>query len=468
MQDFTWPTSSTRQLSITQSADFESAGTLDRGNVSGSAEMEVGSDHQEPSTRNRLPQVIESPSTTGIDNGCSNSALLNVVDAVGTVSKEGAHRSMDGSFNYTKTAIQLSDETEMRGSQAVAKVNPPSVAISWLELPIGPETMSQRSELSGPNRRQEPAAACVSLVPSALNSSSTAPISGTASATPHGIFLGPAIAQSGFEPMLHSATDSVAQSTNLSSACKTEAKPGLHKSADATPTEQVQDTKHSPMKGAAESSKHENQLTTVPLSSSKLHNFDVQWVGNDQTSANPQSTSVDADAPLASNGSSSAVLPSELQPSSTPAHGKFDSQWETQQQPLAQVQTARIIQSAAKSEMQVGLRTDSFGAVQVHTKISEKQVEVEVGSERGDLKGFISSELPALQNSLQQHDLRLNHLRSLLPAYSAPSDAFSGNAGGRSSNPRRNMDHHSSRFSTTQPESGETLIESAAGLSVRV
>jgi len=133
----------------------------------------------------------------------------------------------------------------------------------------------------------------------------------------------------------------------------------------------------------------------------------------------------------------------------------------------APVQSARIFHNVNQSEMQVGLRTDTFGAVQVRTSISEKQVEVALGSERGDLTGFMTSELPTLQSNLQQHDLRLQHLRTITPAYAAQSDAFS--QGGQSRNSRReSSESQVTTLDSADAEAEDVSIESESGLSIRI
>ena len=117
--------------------------------------------------------------------------------------------------------------------------------------------------------------------------------------------------------------------------------------------------------------------------------------------------------------------------------------------------------------MRVGLRTESFGAVQVHTTVSEKQIEVALGSERGDLRALITSDLPSLQTSLQQHDLRLQHVRALEHASPEqnPSDHSSGSRGHQ-----QHFDRPDSRPSDErQPDKdGENEVFSASrGLSIR-
>lgn len=136
----------------------------------------------------------------------------------------------------------------------------------------------------------------------------------------------------------------------------------------------------------------------------------------------------------------------------------------------AQVPVSRIFHNPSQSEMHVGFRTESFGAVEVHTTISEKQVEVALGSERGDLKGFMASELPALQSNLQQHDLRLQSLRTIAPAYMAQSDSFSGTGGQPQHQQRQSHGNQPVFFQQSENRQAEVedLVAPDVGLSVRI
>lgn len=63
--------------------------------------------------------------------------------------------------------------------------------------------------------------------------------------------------------------------------------------------------------------------------------------------------------------------------------------------------------------MHIGLRTLAFGSVEVHTVVRDSQVGLAVGSERGDLRTFLSAEVPGLQTTFQQHDLHFDNIRFL-------------------------------------------------------
>jgi len=79
-----------------------------------------------------------------------------------------------------------------------------------------------------------------------------------------------------------------------------------------------------------------------------------------------------------------------------------------------QVHAARMFQTDGRSEMRLDMQTQSFGGVEVHTSVSGKDVQLSVTAEHGDLRSFLAPEMPALQSNLQQHDLRLQQVRTLL------------------------------------------------------
>jgi len=118
------------------------------------------------------------------------------------------------------------------------------------------------------------------------------------------------------------------------------------------------------------------------------------------------------------------------------------------------VQVARIVQGIGKAEMHIDMRTPDFGSVEVHTTLRESQIGLTVGSEKGDLRGFLAPEVPSLQAVIHQQDLRLDTLHFL--DRSAPSNAsFAGSADPRS----HSQNHHESRPQASAP-AGEVLQDS--------
>ena len=58
------------------------------------------------------------------------------------------------------------------------------------------------------------------------------------------------------------------------------------------------------------------------------------------------------------------------------------------------------------AEMHVGMRTDAFGAVQIHTVVQQSQVGITVHADR-DLARWFSSEVPSLESRLNHNHLNL-------------------------------------------------------------
>jgi flagellar hook-length control protein FliK len=71
---------------------------------------------------------------------------------------------------------------------------------------------------------------------------------------------------------------------------------------------------------------------------------------------------------------------------------------------------AQMINKASQSEMRIGINTSAFGNVEVRTVVHANDVGVLIGSEKGDLRSFLANELPAIANTLQQQNLRLNQV----------------------------------------------------------
>lgn len=106
--------------------------------------------------------------------------------------------------------------------------------------------------------------------------------------------------------------------------------------------------------------------------------------------------------------------------------------------PNTGVVVARMVEGIGSSEMHIGLRTQAFGTVDVHTAVRDTQLGLAVNSERGDLRSFLSSEVPSLQTTLRQHDLHLETIKFIQQG--SPSSGFSGSA-----------DSHSRAFDQNHP-----------------
>lgn len=71
------------------------------------------------------------------------------------------------------------------------------------------------------------------------------------------------------------------------------------------------------------------------------------------------------------------------------------------------VQMAQMVSRAENSEMRIGMSTTAFGSVEVRTVVHASDVGMTIGSEKGDLRGLLANDLPAITNTLQQQNLRL-------------------------------------------------------------
>jgi len=90
------------------------------------------------------------------------------------------------------------------------------------------------------------------------------------------------------------------------------------------------------------------------------------------------------------------------------------------------VQSARLLDAAAASEMHIGLRTQAFGNVDIHTQVRESQVGLAIGSERGDLRSMLAPEVAGLQTSLRQQDLRFENIQYLTHSMAGGSSSNAG------------------------------------------
>jgi flagellar hook-length control protein FliK len=92
---------------------------------------------------------------------------------------------------------------------------------------------------------------------------------------------------------------------------------------------------------------------------------------------------------------------------------------------------AQLVNRAGESEMRIGMTTSAFGSVEVRTTVHAGDVGLSIGSEKGDLRSFLTNEMPAVANSLQQQNLRLNNV-SFMQGFSS-----SNNGGGGAGNPQQ-------------------------------
>ena len=81
--------------------------------------------------------------------------------------------------------------------------------------------------------------------------------------------------------------------------------------------------------------------------------------------------------------------------------------------PANLVNAAGLIQNGGKVEMRVDLMTDALGAVQLHAVMQDGRLGASIGVENHDAHTLLTSELPALQQSLMDKNVQIEHLSVL-------------------------------------------------------
>jgi hypothetical protein len=135
--------------------------------------------------------------------------------------------------------------------------------------------------------------------------------------------------------------------------------------------------------------------------------------------------------------------------------------------PAGTVEVARLVTGAAQAEMHIGLRTQAFGSVEVHTIVRDSQVGLTVGSERGDLRTFLANEVSGLQTTLRQQDLRFDNIQFL----ETSSGTNAGFSSGADSQARSSNQQHSSTgglFSIHGPPDDPPEVETGPGIRARL
>jgi hypothetical protein len=89
------------------------------------------------------------------------------------------------------------------------------------------------------------------------------------------------------------------------------------------------------------------------------------------------------------------------------------------------VQLAQMVDRVGQAEMRVGMNTSAFGNVEVRTVVHASDVGLTIGSEKGDLRGLLANDMPAISNSLQQQNLRLNNV-SFMQGYASANPGGGG------------------------------------------
>jgi hypothetical protein len=254
---------------------------------------------------------------------------------------------------------------------------------------------------------------------------------------------------------------------------------------------------------AADARAKENLAARVPSSQSPSNQFPSnQFAPNQEsTKAKPADSSPNSAAsnaqplspgasPASAPGTPNAANPSngaaatanvlaQVSPAASQDSGRQSAAAPTAQPPspvasppptlptVGPVEAARLVAGVAQSEMHIGLRTQAFGSVEVHTTVRDNQVGLTVGSERGDLRTFLASEVSGLQTTFRQQELHFDNVRFL----ETSPGTTSGFSGGADSQARSSSQQHSSPatvFSEHSPREDPGEVDIGAGSQARL
>jgi hypothetical protein len=168
--------------------------------------------------------------------------------------------------------------------------------------------------------------------------------------------------------------------------------------------------------------------------------------------------------PIAAIPASPAQNPGSPAPATSVADPSAQHPIQTSLEPATNmsgsIQTARVVQGVAQSEMHIGFRSPAFGSVEVHTAVRDAQLGLAVSSERGDLRGFLAQEVPGLQNVFHQQGLQFDQIRFVSPG-SGTGTGFSTGSDPNANSPGngRNPKTWFSQDAAAEPDSATAEIQ---------
>ena len=131
------------------------------------------------------------------------------------------------------------------------------------------------------------------------------------------------------------------------------------------------------------------------------------------------------------------------------------------------VRSARLTQQAGNAEMQVRLRSEALGPIDVHTVVKGSEIGASIRVEAHDTQVMMASELSQLERALNERSLRVDHLDVLQGSVSGDGSNGSGRDGsqGRPSEPRQSFSSPSAgRTYSSSPETPSLSEDWGLGL----
>jgi len=74
------------------------------------------------------------------------------------------------------------------------------------------------------------------------------------------------------------------------------------------------------------------------------------------------------------------------------------------------VQSARVLERMGQAEMRVGMNTADFGNLELRASVSQDRVGASIATAHAELRAALMAEMPSLERSMEQHQLRLDLL----------------------------------------------------------
>jgi hypothetical protein len=125
------------------------------------------------------------------------------------------------------------------------------------------------------------------------------------------------------------------------------------------------------------------------------------------------------------------------------------------------VSSARFTQQASNAEMQVKLRSEALGPIDVHTTVKGSDIGASIRVEARDTQVMLANELSQLERALNERSLRVEHLDVLQASVSGgrSNGTGPGNSFGSPSQPRQGFSSYSAGQTYTPLPEAPTVSE---------
>jgi flagellar hook-length control protein FliK len=97
----------------------------------------------------------------------------------------------------------------------------------------------------------------------------------------------------------------------------------------------------------------------------------------------------------------------------------------------AVIQSARVLERMGQSEMRLGLNSNNFGSIELHTRVNQDQVGASIATSHTGLRAAMIAEIPSLERAIAQHQLKLDSLN--LEARAGEQNSGNGASAGNQS-----------------------------------